>query len=241
MDPKLTEGMRSNLNPNIQIKRERFEEHVQQQQMLDQPPPQNYHQPPPQVSQVDPSLQRRFPNKLFQAHGQVIQHLSRDMVLFESLPDKSWKCLVFLETVMPTHGQRVLDLKAHFPLQSAGMLNATLIDIGKPIQYIANLVWQPTSGIFPNPGMERPITDTHMMKYYDVLGTVGKVLDTVSKMGVNQPDDRRLGFLALTCPDGKCRLYKHIFKYFKFFKKNQSTEVLELKSGALVIKGYHNG
>ena len=201
MDPKLTEGMRSMMNP-AQIKRERYEEHFQQQQqpMFDQGPPQDYHQPPPQVSQVDPVLQQRFPNKLFQASGIVIQHLGRDMAIFESL-EKTWKCLVFLETVAPYHGQRVMDLKAHLPLQSTGMVNGTLIAVDKPIQYISNLTWKP-SGMAPNPAMGRDITDQQMARYYEVISKFGQVLEVQSRMGANQPphDIQRQSFLLLPCP-----------------------------------------
>ena len=70
------------------------------------------------------------------------------------------------------------------------MLNADLIGPDKPIQFVASKVWKPVAdpSQMPNPGIpEIPITETHMMRYYNVLGTVGKVLDTVTKLGITGP------------------------------------------------------
>ena len=181
------------LNP-AQIKRERYEE---QFQMQDQPPPQDYYQaPPPQMVPDQMQLQQRFPPNLFQATAQLVQHVGRDMAVFENT-ENSWRCLVFLETVLPVNNMRVMDLKVTYPVQSIAMMNANLIAVDRPIQYIATLVWKPGT-VVPNPAMSIPINDGHMVKYYDVLSTVGKVLETVSKLAINQ-DSSRQGFLVSDC------------------------------------------
>ena len=192
MDMKLVEYAGS--SNAVQIKRERFEEHMQNQQG---PPQDYYQQPPPQFNPgPDQAMlqqpQHTFPSKLFNVTGRAIQHLDKDMMLFES-PDKTWRCLVFREHFIPTTylnqpPPSYVDLKVQFPLNSMAMLNADLIGPDKPIQFVATKVFKPVAdpSQMPNPGMpERPLNDYHMMKYDSVCSTVGKVFDTVSKLGIN--------------------------------------------------------
>ncbi len=195
LDRALTETVQQRqMLDAVAIKKERFEENFYQQQQAHpdrhQYPPQH---PPQQLTQVpvpmDLETQQPMPT-LTNAEGKVIQHLSGDMCLVES-PSQAWKCLLFLDHLMAP--QRVTDLRIYFPLHSKVLLNARLINPEKAIQYIATLAWNPV--FLPNPGntslMNREVNDEHFMKYYNVLGTVGKVLSAVSK--INTAYSSRIG------------------------------------------------
>ena len=172
----------------MQVKQERYENYQQQQDFPENPisvqlpaGPQtpDFSQPPPTRNQVD------FPKNFNRISGRVFQHvgnMGRDAMIIEDV-NKQWKCLGFKETCFVPGG--IHDLKVAFPTGYDVVLNAELVNPDKPIQYIANLVWRPqhSSLTFNMPNMR--ITDLHYTRYFEVLNTVGRVLDTVAKLPIS--------------------------------------------------------
>lgn len=129
--------------------------------------------------------------KLINVTTKVIQHIRSDTCIVEEL-NGSWKCVIFIDnTVMPSGIMGNFDLRAIFPMNSQVMVNAELINPDKAIQYIATLAWNQTSAMNPNE-LDRNITESHYMRYYDVIDTMGKVLDTVSKLSFNKGSNKDL-------------------------------------------------
>lgn len=204
VDPKLLEnnGGQMMLMTPAQIKQESYQQQAQikqemfQEQMaaiattnpaLMMVPPPKIINPMLQQSSQAPSTSTGAPLPfVFNANCRVFQLLDKNIAVAEN-QEQNWKCLIFLDHVMsPVNMAR--DIRVTFPLNTMVNLNAKLINPDKSIQYIATLAWDPK--VLPNPGntmlMQREITDEQFMKYYDILSTVGRVLDTVSKLGLQQ-------------------------------------------------------
>jgi len=146
----------------------------------------------------------------------VIQHLGSDTCLVEEL-NGSWKCVIFIDNTVISPGiMGNFDLRAIFPMNSQVMVNAELVNPNKAIQYIATLAWNQTSFSANEP--DRKITESHYMRYYDVIDTMGKVLDTVSKLSLNKTKD-----LLLSKPG----------KVFKILDQNFG--LLEIEEGLVLF------
>ena len=183
----------------IQVKKEQFEAyHANQQQVI------------PDPGQAQGSM------KLMNVTTKVIQHLGSDTCLVEEL-NGSWKCVIFIDNTIISPGiMGNFDLRAIFPMNSQVMVNAELVNPNKAIQYIATLAWNQTSFSANEP--DRKITESHYMRYYDVIDTMGKVLDTVSKLSLNKTKD-----LLLSKPG----------KVFKILDQNFG--LLEIEEGLVLF------
>ena len=183
----------------MQVKQERYENYQRQNEIQnfrentnnpisiqlpgDMPGPQtppnfDFSQPPPPRDQVD------FPKNFTRITGRVFQHvgnMGRDAMIIEDV-NKQWKCLGFKETCFVPGG--IHDMKIAFPTGYDVVLNAELVNPDKPIQYIANLVWRPQHSSYTMGMPNMRITDQHYTKYFEVLNTVGRVLDTVAKLPI---------------------------------------------------------
>ena len=150
----------------IQVKREQFEAFQANQQMV-----------------PDLSHQNQGSMKLINVTTKVIQQLGPDTCLVEEL-NGAWKCVVFIDHTVKSPG--IMDLRGLFPMNSQVKVNAELVNPDKAIQYIATLAWN--QNLLTNEP-DRLITEQHYLRYYDVINKMGKVLDTVSKLSLNNSKD----------------------------------------------------
>ena len=169
------------MNP-AQIKQERFEDYQQQQRQQ-------------QVDQYNPyGNGDSMPKIMKGVSGAVFQHVGntgRDMVIIEDI-QKRWRCLAFREAAL--YPGVVSDMKIAFPVGCEILLNAELVNPEKSIQYIATLVWRPQHyGVADVQGRDVLMNDEHYMKYYEVLKTIGKVLDTVAKLPLGKTESLSIG------------------------------------------------
>ena len=168
------------MNP-AQIKQERYEEYQQQQQQI----PDQYNP----YGNGDPSM----PKIMKGVSGVIFQHvgnMGRDTVIVED-HQKQWRCLAFREAALYPGG--VTDMKIAFPVGSEVLLNAELVNPDKSIQYIATLVWRPQHyGVADVQGRDVLMNDEHYMRYYEVLKTIGKVLDTIAKLPLGKMESQNI-------------------------------------------------
>ena len=239
LDPNFfSENIQQDSSSMIQVKQERYENYQQQQSQNfrentsqisvqlpgdqgPQTPPANFDfsQPPPPRNQVD------FPKNFNRISGRVFQHvgnMGRDAMIIEDV-NKQWKCLGFKETCFVPGG--IHDLKIAFPTGSEVVLNAELVNPDKPIQYIANLVWRPQHSSYTIGMPNMRITDQHYTRYFEVLNTVGRVLDTVAKLPIsgsagNKQQQEIQKFRENTTPSSPEQLVSKIGTVYKILDDN---------------------